>query len=257
MIEESRVNRFLVSVIGFFAVLAPNLAHAQTNLDQGKSAATIFASDCVECHKAARGLAKGKSLAAVRDFLHEHYTTSDQQAAALAAYVMGGRGSEPVDAPEGRGRKPAAERANASPEEARPPKRQAKPGTEEARPAHAKLRRPAREEAEPKDDESGEQPNMSEPENGPREHHLATRGRRKEPKAPESPPEPPAVAHAPAAVVTAPAPVDATPNRETSPNQGSSPSQNPSPAPTAAAPSNAAAGESGEGAPVERDKIPD
>ena len=41
---------------------------------------------------APRGLANGKDSAALTDFLREHYTTSRDQAAALAAYVLGGRG---------------------------------------------------------------------------------------------------------------------------------------------------------------------
>ena len=90
------MNWRLAPTIGLVAVLAPAMAHGQTNLDQGKSASQIFASACVECHKAPRGLAKGRNSAALTDFLREHYTTSRDQAAALAAYVLGGRGAEPV-----------------------------------------------------------------------------------------------------------------------------------------------------------------
>jgi hypothetical protein len=223
MMEESRVIRFLVATIGLFAALAPGLAHAQTNLDRGKSAATIFAADCVECHKAPHGIAKGKSVAQVTDFLHEHYTTSREQAAALAAYVLGARATEPVDAAQARGRKPAAERASASTEEPKPAKRQAKqsPKADEAKPANAKLR--------------GSAPGQAEP----------------EPKAPETPQEPAADGQAPAAAEIAPAPVEMTPNQNASPGPG------PGPAPSAAAPSDAATGDSGDNAPVPRDNIPD
>ena len=63
------MNWRLAPMIGLVAVLAPAMAHAQTNLDQGKSASQIFAAACVECHKAPRGLAKGKNSAALTDFL--------------------------------------------------------------------------------------------------------------------------------------------------------------------------------------------
>ena len=83
----------VAAAIGLLALFMPASAIAQTNLDQGKSASQIFASDCAECHKGARGLAKGRSSASLTDFLREHYTTSREQAAALAAYVLGGRDS--------------------------------------------------------------------------------------------------------------------------------------------------------------------
>jgi len=92
------VIRCFAPMIGLLGALAPALAHAQTNLDQGKSASQIFASACAECHKDAHGLGKGKNSAGLTDFLREHYTTNAQQAAALAAYVMGGRGGEPIGA---------------------------------------------------------------------------------------------------------------------------------------------------------------
>jgi mono/diheme cytochrome c family protein len=62
---------------------------AQVNIDQGKSAAEIFAGDCATCHKSARGLADGRNSLTLTAFLREHYTSSGQQAAMLAAYVLG------------------------------------------------------------------------------------------------------------------------------------------------------------------------
>jgi hypothetical protein len=250
----------LTPVIGMLAalapaltlVLAPTLARAQTNLDQGKSAAQIFAADCAECHKAPQGLAKGKNAAAVTDFLHEHYTTSRQQAAALAAYVLGGRGGEPIGGTaQGRGQKPAAEHASASAEDPKPAKHQAKPSAkpEEETPANAKLRRPGHEPAKPKDEANrGEQPSIVGPEGGQHDNRAATGGRnhRKEPKSPEHPQEPAAVAPAPAAAVAAPAPTE-TPSQETSPGI----------TPSAAAPADGASGDAGDNAPVPRDNIPD
>lgn len=100
-------------IIGLVALLCPVVAKAQTNLDQGKSASQIFANACVECHKEPRGLARGRSASALTDFLREHYTTNGQQAAALAAYVLGGRSADTAPtAPVTQGRgKPVPERA--------------------------------------------------------------------------------------------------------------------------------------------------
>ena len=240
--------RFLPSLIGLFAAVAPVLAHAQTNLDQGKSAAQIFTSVCSECHKAPHGLANGKSVATVTDFLHEHYTTSREQAAALAGYVLGGRGGEPIGgAAQSRAQKPATEHA-ASAEEPKPPKHQgrqpAKP--EEGKPDNANLRRPGHEEA-PKDEASrGDQPSIAGPEHGPRQSATSGRNRRKEPRTPEAPAQADTVAHAPGAVTGEPAPPE-VPSKE----------ESASPMPSAAAPADAKSGDAGENAPAPRDNIPD
>ena len=45
--------------------------------------------DCGTCHKSAKGLANGKNSATLAGFLREHYTSSAQQAASLAAFVLG------------------------------------------------------------------------------------------------------------------------------------------------------------------------
>ena len=231
--------RGFAATISLIAVLVPAIAHAQTNLDQGKSAAQIFAADCAECHKAAHGLASGKSSASLTDFLREHYTTSREQAAALAAYVLAGRSGE-TGAAQGHGQKPALEHANAAPEEPKPAKNQAPHSTkrEDGAPVTAKPQRPAAEAGKPED----EQPSVMAPIARPA---AVARTHRKEPKTP--PPEPPAaVAHAPAAAVADPAPSEA-PRQEASPN----------PTPAAAAPADAASGESGESEPAPRDDVPD
>jgi hypothetical protein len=59
--EEFEGDPGFMPTIGLLAALAPAMAHAQTNLDQGKSASQIFSAACAECHKAPQGLAKGKS----------------------------------------------------------------------------------------------------------------------------------------------------------------------------------------------------
>lgn len=243
--------RYFAPIIGLLGTLAPGLAHAQTNLDQGKSASQIFASACAECHKAAHGLSH-KSSSALVDFLDEHYTTNRDQAAALAAYVLGGSGGSPIGAaPQSRGQKPKAERAGVSTEEAKPsrpaPRRAAR--TENGKPANTKPRRETHEAARPKNDAAtSEQPNIATPEpTEPLRSATTKRNGRKEMKGQSTPVSEPAVEHA------APAPMEpaaATP----------APTLEPAPAPAPAgetAPTNAASGESGEGAPVPRDNIPD
>jgi hypothetical protein len=238
------VIRGFVLAIGLLAIVAPGRAHAQTNLDQGKSAAQIFAGACAECHKAAHGLANGKNSATLTDFLREHYTTSRDQAAALAAYVLGGRGAEPVTPGQGHPQKPS-EPASASAEESKPAKHQgphaAKP--EEHPPAAAKLQRPGSETAKPEEEANpGEQPTIMSPDVRPT---TASRSRRREPR--PSPAEAPAaVAHVPAAVVTDPGPTE-TPRQEANPN----------PSPAAATPPSVPPGESGENPPLPRDDVPD
>ena len=110
--------RGVAPAIGLFVGLLPVVAQAQTNIDQGKSPAEIFANDCGTCHKSARGLANGRGSSSLASFLVEHYTASKDQAASLAAYVMGAGGGEA--APATRGPKPASppdrNRATAEPE---------------------------------------------------------------------------------------------------------------------------------------------
>ena len=55
------MNRPLAAMIGFVAGMGPAIADAQTNIDQGKTPAQIFASNCAGCHKLTRRLAHGKN----------------------------------------------------------------------------------------------------------------------------------------------------------------------------------------------------
>jgi hypothetical protein len=73
-------------VLSAFCALAGSAAHAQ-NLDQGKSATHLFADSCATCHRGAPGLARGRSRAALFQFLQEHYATSSNTAAELATYL--------------------------------------------------------------------------------------------------------------------------------------------------------------------------
>src|SRR6516164_2115731 len=82
-IQGVTVFRRLMSVIGLASVVAVIVMSAeptlsQTNIDQGKPASELFANYCAVCHK----------------------STSGQQAAALAAYVIGAGGNAPAAKPE-------------------------------------------------------------------------------------------------------------------------------------------------------------
>jgi hypothetical protein len=64
------------------ALTADVPAHAQANLDAGKSAAQIFADTCNACHRSPREVRPTSAA-----FLREHYTTGAREAAAMAAYL--------------------------------------------------------------------------------------------------------------------------------------------------------------------------
>ncbi len=139
----------LVSVVAVAGVFAgPTLS--QTNIDQGKPASELFANYCAVCHKSTRGLANGRSSFTLSLFLREHYATSSQQAAALAAYVISAGGNAPAAKPErakseepkgqeakgqeakGHETKPRAASAKSEPEK---PASGGQPGREETAPA--------------------------------------------------------------------------------------------------------------------------
>lgn len=230
-------------LIGLVALLCPVLAKAQTNLDQGKSPSQIFANACVECHKEPHGLGKGRSASALTDFLREHYTTNGQQAAALAAYVLGGRSADTAPATQGRGPKPAADRASVEePKSNRHGGLFAKP---EDRPRH----NPAGQAASPAE----EQPTIMRPVLTPT---TTAHNRRKEKEsrtsAPTATTEPDAGTHAPAAAAAEPAPAS-----EPARDQGAPPPAAAAMPAAAATPAEAAPAESGENAPAPRDHIPD
>ncbi len=80
-------------------------AGAQENLDQGKTPAQLFASDCAICHKSPQGLAaRGGGLFGLEAFLQEHYTASRESAAAIAGYLRAA-GNPPAAGRTARGKK--------------------------------------------------------------------------------------------------------------------------------------------------------
>jgi hypothetical protein len=73
---------------GGLAAAAGGQALAQENLDAGKTPAQLYASDCAICHKSPQGLSKNAGVFGLSSFLREHYTSSRESAAAIAAYVQ-------------------------------------------------------------------------------------------------------------------------------------------------------------------------
>ncbi len=63
-------------------------ATSQENLDRDKSGAKLFAATCAECHKSARGLAKGRISFTLSYYLRQHYTSSAASASVLTAYLQ-------------------------------------------------------------------------------------------------------------------------------------------------------------------------
>ncbi len=131
------------------AVIFAGPSLGQTNIDQGKPASELFANYCAVCHKSTRGLANGRNSLMLSLFLREHYAASSQQAAALAAYVIGAGGNAPAAKPE---------RAKSDEQKGQEPKGQEAKG-HETKPRAASVKpepekpvrggQPAREEAAP------------------------------------------------------------------------------------------------------------
>jgi hypothetical protein len=217
------VLRRLAPKIGLLAGLASatvaSPAHAQVNIDQGKSPAEIFSNDCATCHKSTRGLAAGKNSLMLSGFLREHYTASRDEAAALAAYVLGAGGAEAAP------KQKTAEPKTQEPKTAeRPVGAAAK--TEEGTPAIMKPERPGLNEATHE-----EGPPVAAPK-----------------------PEPTAPMPAAAAPVVTPAANPVASSASQTPAPAEAPSQEFSPTKSAAVP---AESQPGDSTPVPRDHIPD
>jgi hypothetical protein len=87
--------------IGFLALVIAGSAEAQGDLDQGKTAAQLFASACATCHKSPQSVSKTKWSFGLERFLREHYTSGSESAAILAVYL---KGQEKLSAQSQRGR---------------------------------------------------------------------------------------------------------------------------------------------------------
>ena len=80
--------RLVAVLIVAGAGLSAESALAQEDLNRGKTPAQLFASDCADCHRNPRTLAKRENADALADFLRVHYTASRESAAAIAAYLV-------------------------------------------------------------------------------------------------------------------------------------------------------------------------
>ena len=75
--------------VGFLALALAGSAGAQGNLDQGKTGAQLYASACATCNRSAQSVSKTKWFFGLESFLRDHYTSSSESAAILAAYLKG------------------------------------------------------------------------------------------------------------------------------------------------------------------------
>jgi hypothetical protein len=91
-------------------------------LDAGKPPAQIFSGTCSACHRSPRGLVRSISAGALPGFLRQHYTTGNDMAGTMAAYVLGNGGTDRVAEPAPK-REPKQE---ARPEPRPEPKQRAK-----------------------------------------------------------------------------------------------------------------------------------
>ena len=80
------LSRLLVGA----TVLLPNTALAHIDFSAGKTPEQLFDSDCSGCHRSAEGLARGRPVDVLTEFLREHYTTKVQLATLLASYLIRG-----------------------------------------------------------------------------------------------------------------------------------------------------------------------
>ena len=120
-----------VCVAGAVVLALSGAAWAQEDLEQGKNAPQLFASDCGICHKSAQALVKdGYPTVA---FLRVHYTSSREMASALFTYLRGLARADVANA----GPKRSKPKANAQKEGEGTPQRKAegKSGKPEAKPS--------------------------------------------------------------------------------------------------------------------------
>jgi mono/diheme cytochrome c family protein len=75
--------------LGLLAFAFAGSAAAQGSLDQGKTGAQLYASACATCHKSPPSLSNTRWFFGLESFLREHYTSSRESAAVLAAYLKG------------------------------------------------------------------------------------------------------------------------------------------------------------------------
>ena len=93
LLQQPQLGRCLIVLGAVCALLGP--AALAQNIDEGKSAQRLFADTCVNCHRSANGLAKGRFRPTLFLFLQDHYTASKSEAWELSSYLAA------VDTPPG------------------------------------------------------------------------------------------------------------------------------------------------------------
>jgi mono/diheme cytochrome c family protein len=121
------------NLLGFSAVFGLAMsgmaadARAQENLDRDKSGVKLFAASCVQCHKSARGLAKGRMSFTLSYYLRQHYTSSSASADTLTAYLQS------VDTPPARAKAGAKKSQVSKAQDSKSPLSKSQPKSVETR----------------------------------------------------------------------------------------------------------------------------
>lgn len=87
VMPASSLPSLIMIVVIIVAALISASAQTQ-DLDRGKSGAKLFAATCAQCHRSARGLAKGRFSFTLSYYLRQHYTSSPASAETLTAYLQ-------------------------------------------------------------------------------------------------------------------------------------------------------------------------
>src|SRR5579863_168126 len=107
-LPRPKLGQSLLVLASLCALAAP--ARAQ-NIDEGKSAAQLYAATCSACHKNPSALAKGRFRATLASFLQDHYTTGMGEAWALAGYLASVDAGPPRAKPKQARKRPPASSA--------------------------------------------------------------------------------------------------------------------------------------------------
>jgi hypothetical protein len=110
----SITGRIVAFAIGMTTAVSAPSAHAQNTINEGRTPAQMFGAVCATCHASPRGLGRQVGAASLAGYLRQHYTTSREQAAALAGYVAS-FANQPAAAQPPSARRPAAEEGRAAP----------------------------------------------------------------------------------------------------------------------------------------------
>ena len=78
-----------IAIVAFLGSCFASSAGAQASLEQGKTAAQLYAANCASCHKSPQSVTKTTVFGGLESFLQEHYTPSGASAAIIAIYLEG------------------------------------------------------------------------------------------------------------------------------------------------------------------------